>query len=148
LVVAALDHDQTSELYVLRAELEALAVRLAARHAEPEEVNVLFAMVEEDQAYVDAPEDMARANKRFHRQLHLASHNRYVIQQLELVNRTMNLMTVTSFAYPGRGASAIAEHRAIVEGIEARDAAAADTALRAHLSAAYETRLKYGAGQV
>lgn len=148
LVVAALDHDQTGELYVLRAELEALAVRLAAQHAAPEEIKVLFDMVEEDSAYIGHPEDMARANRRFHRQLHRASHNRYVIQQLELVGRSMTLMTVTSFAFEGRGEAAIEEHRAIVQGIADRDAQAADAALRAHLSAAYEVRLKHGAGQV
>ena len=41
LIVASLDHNQLSELYVVRAELEALAARLAAKHATPEEVRVL-----------------------------------------------------------------------------------------------------------
>ena len=33
LVVSSLDHDQLGELYVVRAELEGLAARLAAQHA-------------------------------------------------------------------------------------------------------------------
>ena len=41
LIVAALDHDQLAELYTVRAELEALAAQLAARHATPEEVRLL-----------------------------------------------------------------------------------------------------------
>ena len=41
LVVSSLDHDQLGELYVVRAELEGLAARLAAQHAAPEEVRVL-----------------------------------------------------------------------------------------------------------
>ncbi|MEM8788555.1 MAG: GntR family transcriptional regulator [Pseudomonadota bacterium] len=148
LVVAALNHDQIGELYVLRAELEALAARLAAQHAAPEEIRVLEDMVEKDRALVDAPERMSQANKCFHRQIHLASHNRYLIQQLELVHRSMALMSVTTFRAEGRADLAIEEHRAIVAAIAARDAAAADAALRAHISAAYETRLKQGAGQV
>ena len=36
LIVASLDHNQLSELYLVRAELEALAARLAAQHATPE----------------------------------------------------------------------------------------------------------------
>ncbi|MCA3439735.1 MAG: GntR family transcriptional regulator, partial [Rhodobacter sp.] len=32
LIVASLDHNQLSELYVVRTELEGLAARLAARH--------------------------------------------------------------------------------------------------------------------
>ena len=45
LVVSSLDHDQLGELYVVRAELEGLAARLAAQHAAPEEVRVLWEMV-------------------------------------------------------------------------------------------------------
>ena len=45
LIVATLDHNQMTELYAVRAELEALAARLAARHATTEEVRVLRDMV-------------------------------------------------------------------------------------------------------
>src|SRR6056297_576886 len=103
LIVASLDHDQLGELYVLRAELEALAARLAAQHAAPEEIKVLFDMIEEDRAFVGAPDRMSRANKRFHRQIHLASHNRYLIRQLGLVHRSMALMSFTTFLFEGRG---------------------------------------------
>src|SRR4051794_41726334 len=48
LVVASLDHDQLGELYVVRGELEGLAARLAAQHAAPEEVRVLWEMVRKD----------------------------------------------------------------------------------------------------
>ncbi|MHA3916049.1 GntR family transcriptional regulator [Halovulum sp. GXIMD14793] len=145
LVVSSLDHDQMGELYVLRTELEALAVRLAAQHAAPEEVNVLFDMIDEDTAIAADPEQMSRANKRFHRQLHLASHNRYLIQQLAMVHRSMALLTTTSFAKEGRSDAALDEHRRIVQAIADRDGAAADSAIRAHISAAYETRLRLGA---
>ena len=37
LIVASLDHTQIAELYIVRAELEGLAARLAARHATEEE---------------------------------------------------------------------------------------------------------------
>lgn len=142
LIVASLDHNQLAELYTVRAELEALAARLAARHATPEEIRVLSQMVEDDQRAVHDPEALARANRRFHRQIHLASHNRYLVQQLDLVHRSMALMARTSLAAEGRGETALAEHKAIVEAIAAGDGAAADTALRQHISMAWETRLK------
>lgn len=141
LVVASLDHNQLAELYTVRTELEALAARLAARHATPEEGRVLAAMVEEDARVVDDPLALARANRRFHRQIHLASHNRYLVQQLDLVQRSMALMARTSLAAKGRGPAALAEHRAIVEAICNGDADGADQALRHHISRAYETRL-------
>ncbi|WP_265499139.1 GntR family transcriptional regulator [Paracoccus beibuensis] len=142
LIVASLDHNQLAELYTVRAELEALAGRLAARHATPEEVRVLAQMVEEDRRAKGDPEILARTNKRFHRQIHLASHNRYLVQQLDLVHRTMALMARTSLAAEGRSETALAEHSRIVDAIAAGDGAAADKALRQHISMAWETRLK------
>jgi DNA-binding GntR family transcriptional regulator len=141
LVVASLDHDQLGELYVVRAELEGLAARLAAQHAAPEEVRVLWDMVRQDREHVGRPEILARSNKRFHRQIHLASHNRYLVQQLEMVRRSLALVATTSLAAEGRSARALEEHARIIEAIEARDGSAAEAALKDHLSQAFETRL-------
>ncbi len=145
LVVSSLDHDQLGELYVVRAELEGFAARLAAQHAAPEEIRVLWDMIRRDRELLGRPESLARANKRFHRQIHLASHNRYLIQQLEMVQRPMALMATTSLAAEGRGARALDEHEAIVRAIENRDGEAAETAIRGHISQAYETRLRLDA---
>ena len=149
LIVASLDHNALSELYVVRAELEGLAARLAARHATEEEMHVLRSMVVEDRALLGHdPRLLSRANKRFHKQIHLASHNRFLVQQLDLVHRSMALMTITSFAAEGRDGPALAEHDKIVTAIEARDADAACAALKTHISRAYETRLRIDAGEV
>jgi DNA-binding GntR family transcriptional regulator len=145
LIVASLDHNQMAELYVVRRELEGLAARLAAQHATDEEVRLLRDMVEEDNALMEDPSALARANRRFHKQIHLASHNRYLVQQLDLVHRTMALMATTSLAAVGRSAIAQSEHDAIVRAIEAKDADAADQALREHISVAFMTRLKQDA---
>ncbi|MFB9225221.1 GntR family transcriptional regulator [Paracoccus cavernae] len=142
LIVATLDHNQLAELYTVRAELEALAARLAARHATPEEIRVLAGMVEEDAAVIHDSQALARANRRFHHQIHLASHNRYLVQQLDLVHRSMALMARTSLAAAGRGEKALAEHRAMVEAIASGNGQAAEEALRIHISNAFETRLK------
>lgn len=142
LIVATLDHNQLAELYTVRAELEALAARLAARHATPEEVRVLAAMVEEDRKILGDPRALARANRRFHHQIHLASHNRYLVQQLNLVHRSMALMARTSLAAKGRDTISLDEHQQIVDAISSREAKRAEDALRNHISMAYETRLK------
>mgnify|MGYP006286076605 FL=1 len=142
LIVASLDHNQMAELYVVRCELEGLAASLAARHATEEEIQVLRDMVEEDRALLEDPSALARANRRFHKQIHLASHNRYLVQQLDLVHRSMALMATTSLAAEGRGEKALAEHAAIVDAIARRDEKAAYKALRDHISVAFVTRLK------
>lgn len=148
LIVASLDHTQMSELYVVRGELEGLAARLAARHSTPEEIRVLRDMLEQDRKLVGDPAALSRANKRFHKQIHLASHNRFLVQQLDLVHRSMALLATTSLAAEGRGTGALAEHEAIVAAIEAGDGDAADAALRDHISKAYMTRLKLDAQAV
>jgi DNA-binding GntR family transcriptional regulator len=148
LIVASLDHNQLAELYVVRAELEGLAAGLAARHATVEEVRVLRDMVTDDQKLIGNPQAMARANRRFHKQIHLASHNRFLVQQLDLVHRSMALMATTSLAAAGRGEDALQEHDAIVSAIEAGDAATATEALRSHISKAFVTRLKLDSGEL
>ena len=142
LIVASLDHNQMAELYVVRTELEGLAARLAARHATDEEVQVLQDMVLDDRALLDDPSALARANRRFHKQIHLASHNRFLVQQLDLVHRSMALMATTSLAAQGRGEIALAEHQAIVDAVKQRNEDAAYKALRDHISVAFVTRLK------
>jgi DNA-binding GntR family transcriptional regulator len=149
LMVASLDHNQLAELYAVRTTLEGLAARLAARHATPEEVRVLDRMVADDRALVGGdPRVLARANKRFHKQIHLASHNRFLVQQLDLVHRSMALMATTSLAAEGRDGTAVAEHAQIVAAIASGDGAAAEAALAAHLSRAFETRLRVEAGEL
>ncbi|MBM1813702.1 GntR family transcriptional regulator [Pseudosulfitobacter pseudonitzschiae] len=147
LIVASLDHNQMAELYVVRGELEGLAANLAARHATAEEVRVLREMVQADNQLLDDPAAMARANRRFHKQIHLASHNRYLVQQLDLVHRSMALMATTTLAAEGRAEIAQQEHDAIVRAIEAGDGAAAGAALREHISVAFMTRLKLDAAR-
>ena len=145
LIVASLDHNQMAELYVVRSELEGLAARLAAQHATDEEVHLLQEMVADDQKRVDDPAELSRTNRRFHRQVHLASHNRYLVQQLDLLYRSMALMTTTSLAAKGRSKIALREHSAVVEAISAGDGDAAYRELKGHISRAYEARLRQDA---
>ena len=147
LIVASLDHNQMAELYVVRTELEGLAARLAAQHASVEEVNVLQQMVDAERMRVSDAAALARSNKRFHKQLHLASHNRFLVQQLDLVYRSMALLATTSLAVEGRGPVALDEHRAIVTAISDRDEALAYEAVKQHLSQAFVTRLKHDVGE-
>ncbi|MGB1235558.1 MAG: GntR family transcriptional regulator [Planktomarina sp.] len=143
LIVASLDHNQMAELYVVRTELEGLAARLAAQHATAEEVRVLQEMVEDDRKDLDDPQALSRSNRRFHNRLHLASHNRFLVKQLDLVHRSMALMATTSLAVEGRGATALDEHQAIAAAIANRDGESAYEAVKQHLSQAFVTRLKH-----
>ena len=142
LIVSSLDHSQMAELYIVRAELEGLAANLAAKHATSEEIKVLQDMVDSDRKIISDPSSLARSNRRFHKQIHLASHNRFLIKQLDLVHRSMALMATTSLAADGRGAVAVEEHQAIVTAIADGHSTEASEKLRNHISVAFITRLK------
>ena len=142
LIVSSLDHSQMAELYIVRAELEGLAASLAAKHATGEEVKVLQDMVNSDRKIIADPPALAKSNRRFHKQIHLASHNRFLIKQLDLVHRSMALMATTSLAADGRGPVAVEEHQAIVTAISKGDSEEASEKLRDHISIAFITRLK------
>jgi DNA-binding GntR family transcriptional regulator len=103
---------------------------------------VLQDMVNDDYKIVDDPSALSRANRRFHKQIHLASHNRFLVQQLDLVHRSMALMATTSLAADGRGEVALAEHQEIVDAIMNGQEDKADDCLRQHISIAFSTRLK------
>ncbi|WP_372805561.1 FCD domain-containing protein, partial [Loktanella salsilacus] len=73
---------------------------------------------------------------------------RFLVQQLDLVHRSMALLATTSIAAEGRGSDTLQEHGRIVEAIAAGDGEAADAALRAHISEAFVTRLRLDAAKV
>ncbi|MEM1298810.1 MAG: GntR family transcriptional regulator [Pseudomonadota bacterium] len=141
LKVSTLDHDQLGELYEVRGVVEGLAARLAARHAAHEEIAVLRQMAEEDRELIGNPTALSLANRRFHRQLHKASRNRYLSQMLESMRRSMALVSSTTLGTPERGTEALDEHDAIVAAILARDETAAQLAAEKHISNAYRARL-------
>lgn len=145
-VVASLDYDQLGELYAVREVMEGLAARLAAQHASRQEIALLLDMIAEDECLTE-PKAQAQANKRFHRQLHLSSHNRYLIETLGPIRRSLSLLGGTTFEAPGRMESSNAEHRLIIDAVAARDADAAEAAARQHIISAYEVRLRLEAAR-
>lgn len=140
-VVASLDYNQLGELYAVREVMEGLAARFAARHASPAEITILRDMIARDRAETE-PKRLAQNNKRFHRQLHLASHNRYLSQTLDPVRRSLALLSGTTFTHPTRPGQSNDEHERIVDAIASRDEDSADLAARAHINSAYDLRLR------
>jgi len=67
---------------------------------------------------------------------------------LDMVHRSMALLTSTSLAAEGRGTEAMAEHAKVVQAIADNQGDAASDAIKKHLSSAFETRLKIDAGEL
>lgn len=142
MVIPTLDNDEINELYIIREVLEGTAARLAAQHATEVEIAILKDMVESDQARPDDVPALLATNRAFHRRLTLASHNRYLVAQVEHMKQVLLLLGGTTLANPARRAAAVAEHARMVEAIAARDTVKAEELARAHIHAAHRARLE------
>ena len=141
-VVADLDRQQVSELYAMREVLEGAAARLAARHIDDCEIEVLELLLDRADKTNNDPATLAEINRQFHEMIYGAAHNRYLTQTLEQLRNALALLRGTTFAVPGRAETAAREHRAILDAIRRRDSNNAEAAARAHIEAAHRARLR------
>lgn len=140
-VVAELDSQQVVELYKVRASLEGLAAGLAAQHIGDSELELLQELIKRSEASED-PTELAALNKRFHEAIYMASHNRYLIQNLRALRSALALLRGTTYSAPGRRESANSEHRALFEALCKRDKVTAEQLARDHLREAELARLR------
>jgi DNA-binding GntR family transcriptional regulator len=141
-VVAQLDRQQIGELYAMREVLEGAAARMAARHIDEAEIELLELLLEQAEQSPADPLRLAKLNRKLHQTIYAAAHNQYLLQTLGQLENALALLRGTTYAVSGRAASAALEHRAIVEAICRRDADAAEAAARAHIAAAQGVRLR------
>ncbi len=141
MVIPVLDNDEINELYVIREVLEGTAARLAAQHATEAEIALLQDMVAADQERLEDVQALIASNQGFHRRLTLASHNRYLVAQMEHMKQYRLLLGGTTLADTERRARAVAEHAKLVEAIAARDTQRAEELARAHILSAHRARL-------
>ena len=140
MIITELDHTMVAELYVMREVLEGTAAGLAARHASDVEIAMLREITDRDKKNDKSLIRRAANNRLFHETLHRCSHNRYLLRTLNTLRESMALLG-TTLSLSGRSQTALAEHEAVVSAIERHDAVAAEEALRAHIRAAYRSRL-------
>lgn len=141
-VIASLDHQQTMELYDLREILEGSAAAFAARHASAAEIEELAELVAAEPPYADTPAQLAELNRIFHASLYRAAHNRFLERSLLGLRDSMALLGGTSLRVTGRYDTAHAEHETIIEALNGRNEARAETAARTHIRNAQRARLK------
>ncbi|PRX38437.1 DNA-binding transcriptional regulator, GntR family [Meinhardsimonia xiamenensis] len=136
-----LEPAEVSELYEMRAVLEATAARFAARAAAPVELAELSAL---NEAFATAatPVEAAEINRQFHAALMHAARNRFLTRAMEAVRKTFLILGPSTMEEEGRVEAAAAEHAEVLAALQARDEAAAEAAMRAHIEAAHRARLR------
>lgn len=139
--IRRLDHAEIAELYDMRAVLEGTAARFAARAASQAELDELAA-IHAAMGRASGGADLAGLNRQFHRALLDAARNRFLIRAVEAIHKTLLILGPSTMGEGARAAAAQAEHTAILAALEARQADAAEAAIRAHIEAAYRARLR------
>jgi DNA-binding GntR family transcriptional regulator len=140
--VAQLDYASLTELYFLREVLEAAAARLAAIHSTVTEVELLRDLVKHDMTFHGDGMQMARRNRLFHRQIHLAARNRFLLTTLDNMRTSLMLLAGTTLASGDRWLRSIEEHGEIVEAIARHDADSAEAFSRQHINNAFKVRME------
>ena len=141
-VVTELDYQSIMELYAVREVLESTAAGLAARNASDVEIIALRDMLELEERILNDAGKLADHNRRFHEAIYYCSHNRYILKMLEYIQTAMLLLQPAGRTGSERRETALLEHRAIVDAIEAHDPAASEAAIRNHVRRAQQSRIK------
>jgi len=118
------------------------AAGLAARNASDIEIVALRDLHDLEKEVLDDAGKLADHNRRFHEAIYYCSHNRYILKMLEYIQTAMLLLQPAVRTGGERRETALLEHRAIVDAIEARDPAASEAAIRNHVRRAQQARIK------
>ncbi|WP_270732138.1 GntR family transcriptional regulator [Shimia sp. Alg240-R146] len=139
--VRSLSYAEVMELYEMRAVLEGAAVRFAVRSASDVEIAELRALNEE---LLEAGQGTRafHLNRHFHAQLLNAAKNRFLTKSVQAMQRAMMILGPTTLADSSRFESAVKEHTAVLDALQARDADAAEAAMRHHIETSQRARIK------
>lgn len=140
-VVRTLEYAEIAELYEMRAVLEGTAARFAARAASEIEIAELEAIDTEMRTAPDA-KSLYDANRQFHAVLLNAARNRFLVRAVEAVQKTLLILGPSTLEESARADQAIREHEEVVAALRARDADAAEAAMRRHIEEAHRARLR------
>lgn len=150
--VASLTLDDLIEIYRVREALEGMAARLAAQYMTAEEVAGLHEVLRQHEQQQDIKEDVAYFQREgdldFHYRIIQGSHNKTLADLL--IGELYHLVRMYRYqfsAVANRPQKALAEHRRIVEAIEAGDGDLAEMLMRRHIGRARENIEQQSADQ-
>jgi DNA-binding GntR family transcriptional regulator len=143
LVVRERSPEEILDIYETRIVLEGTVARVAAsRRTALDIVQLRRAERVLDEVSPRDPIAMASANRQFHRTLWRAGHNESLVDLLARLDLHLSRYPATTLSVDGRWEEAKAEHVAIIDAIEAQDAALAGDLASAHFTKARDLRLE------
>jgi DNA-binding GntR family transcriptional regulator len=133
--------EEVRQIYRARVALEGISAADFARHASAEDRQRLRELHVGLEACVsgNAPERFGRLNGEWHSLIVSGSGNAVIGDVLQRLNVPIHRLLFESFYNADRLRTAIDDHRAIIEAIEAGDAPRAEAAMRRHIEDGFET---------
>jgi DNA-binding GntR family transcriptional regulator len=134
--------EEIIDIYDVRITLEGAAARAAAERATEFDRRRLRA-AQDAMAAVGADErERAAANRQFHEAIWAASHSPTLVDLLHRLNVHLVRYPTTTLESDDRWEAALAEHEALLDAIDARDALRAREIAESHMTAAREVRMQ------
>ncbi|MDP1992135.1 MAG: GntR family transcriptional regulator [Syntrophales bacterium] len=146
-VVSELGQQEVEEIFVIRAALEQVALRLSTQNTTTVDIKVLRKMVKkiEDAHHDDDFVAMVAADTNFHDYVFQMSRNKTLRRMINDLRNRCHIIRYSAWSSPSLLQQVMAEHRLIVDAIEARDVAALNELSEKHIrhgKEAYLLRLK------
>lgn len=141
-MLAELSRQQLIDVHAVRESLEGTAAAIAAKNASDAEIQNLTKLHERGVAFYSDPEKSMIANNEFHRAIHAAAHNPYLLQSLSPAFDALAFLQLAIFVIAGTAEIAQQEHDAVLNAIRRRLPHEAEKAMRYHVRHALELRLE------
>ena len=112
-----------------------MAASLAAKKATKEDLESLKDLLQEMEAAASNSdiEALNDIHDRFHKRLFDIADSPRLVQMINSLSEYINRFYKTGYSIPGRSSAAMQEHRELVESLEARDAARAESIAGDHV---------------
>jgi DNA-binding GntR family transcriptional regulator len=138
--VTEISERDLDEIFPLMAMLEGRCAFEATQKAKADDLarlESIHAQLERHAASGDK-EGFFDANQEFHRAVQELADNRWLLQVIQDLRKVLKLTRLHSLSLEGRLQQSLDEHRAIIAGLKARDAARAEKAMHDHLQSGRE----------
>jgi GntR family transcriptional repressor for pyruvate dehydrogenase complex len=132
LVVAGEDVDR-AQLFEVRRMLEAEAAALAAKRRTVDQLDQMHEATDDMEIELASAERFVAADIRYHLVVAEATGNRLLLRLMQAIRDNLTEMFGTVFKFPGGPERSIAQHRLIIEAIEAADAEQARRLMTEHI---------------
>lgn len=140
-LVMRLDVEDMQQMFAVRELLEPAAVAGCALLATESEIAVLREVLRQEAEALDNPAALITLNRQFHDLILEAARNQFLKKAIAAVYSLIPLLGDSNLLDEPHARAAHQQHLAILDAIEARDAARAELLARSHVSHSLKCRL-------